>query len=354
MKLGFNREHLLLFSVNARQAGYREQALVRFYQNLCEKLRAVPGVKGATLTSYQLVSGSVSRSQVVLPGQNTGEEDSALINVGPSFFATMQMPMLLGRDFDDRDQSGNPKVVVVNDVFARKFFGDANPVGKRLGIGSHKDTDLEIVGVVKGARHQDLKGDIPPVVYLPFALDPADLYGMTYEVRTAGDPLALAETARRLVREADSRLPVSEIATQAGTIDGTIVQERTFATLCGWFALLAVAIACVGLYGTMAYSVARRTNEIGLRMALGARQGRLLWMVMREVMLLALAGLALGLPVAYLLSHVVESYLFGMKAHDPLVLAGAPLALVAAALLAGYGPAWQASRIDPWVALRNE
>jgi macrolide transport system ATP-binding/permease protein len=354
VKLGFNREHVLLFSVNARQAGYREQALVRFYQNLCEKLRAVPGVRSATLSSYQLASGSVSKSKVVGPAATTGDQDSALISVGSSFLATMQIPLLLGREFEDRDQAGDPRIAIVNDVFARKFFGDTNPIGKRIGFDQKKGADLEIIGVAKASRHQDVKNEIPPVVYMPFALEPADLYGMTYEVRTAGDPLALAETARRLVHDADSRLPVSDIATQAGTIDGTLVESRTFATLCSWFALLAVTIACVGLYGTMAYSVARRTNEIGLRMALGARQGRLLWMVMREVMLRALAGLALGLPVAYLLSSLVETYLFGLKAHDPLVLAGAPLVLVAAALIAGYGPAWRASRIDPWVALRNE
>jgi len=244
----------------------------------------------------------------------------------------MQIPLLLGRDLDERDQSGDAKVVVVNEVFARKFFAGANPIGKHVGIGSHKDPDLEIVGVAKASRHQSLQQDIPPVVYLPFALDPTELYGMTYEVRTAGDPLALVDTARRLIREADSRVPVADVSTQASSIDGTIVQERTFATLCTWFALL----------------------EIGLRMALGARQGRLLWMVMREVVTLATVGLAVGLPVAYLLSHVVESYLFGMKAHDPLVLVGAPLALVVAVLVAGYGPAWRASRIDPWLALRNE
>ena len=180
------------------------------------------------------------------------------------------------------------------------------------------------------------------------------LGSMVYEIRAAGDPLALAAAARRAVAQADARVPVSEIATQARRIDQTIGQERTFATLCTCFAVLALLIACVGLYGTMAYSVARRTNEIGIRMALGAERRRLIWMVLRDVLLMAALGLAIGLPVAYASAHVVESFLFGLKANDPAVMGTAALVLLAAALVAGYGPAWKASRLDPWTALRDE
>ncbi len=242
----------------------------------------------------------------------------------------------------------------MNEVFAKKYFGSANPIGRRIKMWPSTSADIEIVGLCKAARLNSLKNEFPTVVYFPYGQQPKQVYGMNYELRTAGDPLALAETVRRLVHQADSRIPVAEVSTQAAAIDRTIGQERTFASLCTWFALLAVLIACVGLYGTMAYSVARRTSEIGLRMALGARRGRLVWMVLREVITLAAAGLAIGLPVAYALSHVVESYLFGMKAHDPLVMTVAPMVLLVAALAAGYGPAWRASRIDPWVALRNE
>ena len=173
-------------------------------------------------------------------------------------------------------------------------------------------------------------------------------------MRAAGDPLALVGAVREVVRQADSRIPVTDIRTQEAAIDQTIGQERTFATLCTSFALLAVAIACVGLYGTMAYSVARRTNEIGLRMALGAQRKKLIWMVLREVFVMAAVGLAIGVPVALATTKFVKSFLFEMKPNDPWAIAGAAVVLVLAAVAAGYGPAWRASRIDPWDALRHE
>ena len=166
--------------------------------------------------------------------------------------------------------------------------------------------------------------------------------------------MGLVAAAREIVRQADSRIPVTDIRTQDAVIDQTIGQERTFATLCTAFALLAVAIACVGLYGTMAYSVARRTNEIGLRMALGAERGRLIWMVLREVFVMAAVGLAIGLPAAFATTKFVKSFLFEMKPNDPWAIAAAAVVLVLAAVAAGYGPAWRASRIDPWNALRHE
>jgi ABC-type antimicrobial peptide transport system permease subunit len=175
-----------------------------------------------------------------------------------------------------------------------------------------------------------------------------------FELRAVGDPMALASAARQVVRQADSRIPVTDLRTQEAVIDQTIGQERTFATLCTAFALLAVAIACVGLYGTMAYSVARRTNEIGLRMELGAERQRLIWMVLREVLTMAAIGLAVGLPLAFATTKFVKSFLFEMKPNDPWAIAGATVVLVAAAVVAGYGPAWRASRIDPWNALRDE
>jgi ABC-type antimicrobial peptide transport system permease subunit len=177
---------------------------------------------------------------------------------------------------------------------------------------------------------------------------------LTFELRTAGDPMALANAAREVVRQADSRIPVTGMTTQDAVIDNTIGQERTFATLCTAFALLAVAIACVGLYGTMAYSVARRTNELGLRMALGAQRKKLIWMVLREVFVMAGVGLAIGLPIALATTKFVQSFLFEMKPNDPWAIAGAAIVLVLAAGAAGYGPAWRASRIDPWNALRHE
>jgi macrolide transport system ATP-binding/permease protein len=355
VQVGFNRENVLIFNVNAYQAGYRDQALARFYDGLLDRLRAIPGVRSATSSGYAMVSGSLGRSGVVVPGApDSVEKVSAVLPVGSSFFHAMQIPILLGRDIDDRDQTSAARVAVVNEMFVQKFFGGANPLGRRIGVGRDTTPDIEIVGVCKAARLISLKDDIPTVIYAPYAQIMSNVRGMTYELRAAGNPLGLANSVRRAVQQADARLPVADLRTQSEVIEQTIGQERTFAMLCTGFAVLAVLIACVGLYGTMAYSVARRTNEIGVRMALGARRGLLVWMVLREVMALAAAGLAAGLPAAYLLAHVVESYLFGMKARDPFVLAAAAVALLLAAAAAGYGPARRASRIDPWVALRNE
>jgi predicted permease len=276
------------------------------------------------------------------------------MNVGAGFFATMQIPLLLGRDLDERDTSGKTNAAVVNELFVKTFFDGQNPIGRHLLMGREK-LDFEIVGVSKTGLLNSLKRDLTAVIYLPYNQNPRQSLGqMTYELRAAGDPLALAAAVRRVVQQIDPRIPVSSMITQTRQIDQTIGQERTFAMLCTCFAILALLIACVGLYGTMAYNVARRTNEIGIRMALGAARRRLIWMVLRDVLAMAAAGLAVGLPVAYASSHVVESFLFQTKPNDPTVMALAGVVLLAAAAVAGYGPAWRASRIDPWTALRDE
>jgi len=352
--LGFNRERLLVFNVNARQAGYRDRAQARFYDELRARLAAIPGVRSVTAASMVLDTGSVSTTLAYVPGAAPrANNDVANLDVGPAFFSTLQIPILLGREIDERDQTAAQKVAVVNEAFAKKYFPGVNPLGQRFGL-EDKKADIEIIGVSKSVRHQAVKLEIPPVAYLPYGQDLDGLFGLNFELRAAGEPLALAEAVRKVVREADSRIPVSGIDTQARMIGETMGQERTLAALGGAFAALAVLIACVGLYGTMAYSIARRTAEIGVRMALGAQRVRVLNMVLREVALVAALGVALGLPAAWLAARTVESFLFGVKAQDPLVMAAAPLLLLAAALAAGFAPARRASRVDPWKALREE
>jgi predicted permease len=353
--LGFNREHLLLFSVDARQAGYRDEALARFLANLNRNVAAIPGVRDASASNPAMVTQSVNSTGVTVTGYTGKENGVSLLSVAPHFFSTMQIPVLLGRAIDERDVAAAAKVAVVNERFAKTYFDGQNPIGKHFTMGKGQNAhDIEIQGVAKDARYSSLKGEIPPVAYLPYTYNPRSLGYLVFELRAAGDRLALANAARQVVRQADSRIPVTSLRTQDAAIDQTIGQERTFATLCTAFALLAVAIACVGLYGTMAYSVARRTNEIGLRMALGAERRRLIWMVLREVVVMAAAGLAIGLPAAFAATKLVKSFLFEMKPNDPWAIAGAAVVLIAAAVAAGYGPAWRASRIDPWVALRDE
>jgi predicted permease len=355
VELGFNRERLLLFNVNPREAGYRDEALARFFASLHARLATIPGVRSATASSYAMVSNSVNTTTVAVPGYTGKDHDSAVMTVAPDFFSTMQIPVLLGRAIDVRDISAGAKVAVVNEVFAKRYFNGEQPLGRRFTTGRGANgLEIEIVGVSKTARYSSLKSEIPPVAYLPYTHRPQNLASLTFELRTAGDPMAIAGAAREVVRQADSRIPITEMRTQEAAIDQTIGQERTFAMLCTAFALLAVAIACVGLYGTMAYSVARRTSEIGLRMALGAERRRLIWMVLREVCVMAGVGLAIGLPVAFATTKFLKSFLFDMKPNDPWAIAGAAALLVLAAIAAGYGPAWRASRIDPWNALRHE
>jgi predicted permease len=357
VELGFNRENLLLFSMNAKQAGYKDAALAGFYHNLQNRLSAIPGVRGVSLSTYALVSGSMSsRGFKLADAAKTANKPQgpSMLTVGPHFFTTMQIPILLGREIDERDKAGSPLVSVVNQNLVNTYFGGENPIGQRFGFGNGTPGDIEIIGVARNARYNTLKKDIPPVIYIPYRQSLQDLNQMFFEVRTAGDPLAVVNTVRKIVQQADAHVPVINVRTQAGQIDQTLSQERIFAQLCSVFAVLALAIACVGLYGTMAYTVARRTSEIGIRMALGAQRRRIVWMVLREVSVMTAVGLAIGLPTAYGTTQFVKSFLFGMQPNDPLALSLAVVVLLAAAILAGYAPARRASKIDPMVALRHE
>jgi predicted permease len=267
----------------------------------------------------------------------------------------MQIPILRGREIDERDREGSLPVVVISDLFARTFFPNENPLGRHIKVGGTNPLDLEVVGVVANARYGGLKGDAPPVVYVPYPQMPVrQLQQMTFALRTDGDPLRYVATVRQIVHDADARVPVTNILTQSAEVEETINQEIVLARLCSAFAILALAIACVGLYGTMAYGVARRTREIGIRIALGARRGAVVWMVLREVSVLVALGLAISVPVARSTSQFIASFLFDMKPNDPRAIAFAVTTLFIAALAASYGPAWRASRIDPTTALRSE
>ena len=354
IQLGFNQENLLTFQLNARQAGHRDPEIVAFYDDLRRQFSSIPGVRAATLSNHALIGMGTSGTGVRVSG---GEfESSSILTIGAGFFTTMQIPMLLGREIDDRDRSAFPAVAVVNEAFARRSFGDRSPLGQRLIVQRVcTECDFEIVGVSANSLYGNLKGTAPPTVYLSFAQGGwGPVQGMVYELRTTGNPLNYVTAVRDLVQRADPGVPLSDVKSQSARIDQTISQELALARLCTAFALLALVIASVGLYGTMSYNVARRTGEIGIRMALGAQRGRVLWMVLREVLLLAAAGLAIGVPTALAASKLVESFLFGMKPNDPLALIGSAVTLVSAAILAGYVPARNASRIDPLIALRHD
>jgi macrolide transport system ATP-binding/permease protein len=353
LEVGFNRDNVLLFELNAPQAGYGLPEATAFYDDLRVRFAEIPGVRAATLSHASLI---VAGRQLPIIVNGATAIGSRILGAGPEFFSTMQIPMRLGRQIDERDQLGRGAVaVVVSDLFAREYFRDQNPIGRHIELGGSAPHDLEIVGVAGSVRYGGLKQDIPPVVYIPYArVEFPPLRQMTYALRTDGDPLRYVSAVRQIVQSTGPRVPVTNVKTQVAEIEQTINQEIVFARLCSAFALLALVIACVGLYGTMSYAVARRTNDIGIRVALGARRSTVVWMVLREACVLTALGLTISVPVALGTSQLVESFLFNMKPNDPATLMTAAAILVIAGLTAGYVPAWRASRISPMIAIRQD
>jgi predicted permease len=353
--VGFNRENILLAGIDGRQAGYRDAALARFYDGLLEKFRQIPGVRGATASTFPLVARYVNDSNIVIPGRTPqpGDPSVNMMTVDATFFDTMQIPVLLGRGLREGDM-GSPMVAVVNQKFASTFFADASPVGRQFSLSNANNPLMQIVGVAKNAHYNSLQEEQQPVIYFPYTQNLARLSRLFFELRTTGNPEGTVAALRRVVHDASPAVSISEVTTQAQRMEQTISQERTFADLGTCFAVLALLIACVGLYGAMAYAVARRTGEIGLRMALGAQRPKIIWMVLREVLALTVAGLLIGYGAARSTTRFVESFLWGVKPDDPLAAIASIAILIGAAVAAGYAPAWRASRIDPAVALRNE
>jgi predicted permease len=360
IQLGFNSEQLLTFQLNARQAGHYDPEIMTFYDRLRAEFAAIPGVRQVTLSDVPLLGAGASGLDVTLAGGLT--KNSHVLTVGPQFFTTMQIPLLRGREIEERDRPGAPYAAVVNQQFARILLGSEDPIGRHVTLKrACPMCDIEIVGVVANTLYGQLKATTfspagpPPTIFLSYS---QAVWGpvseVTYELRTAGDPLGAATAVREIVTRSDPRVPVTRMKTQRALIDGSINQEITFARLCSAFALLALVIACVGLYGTLAYGVARRTREIGIRIALGARRGSVVWMVLRDVCVLAAVGFAISVPIARGTSQLIASFLFETTPNDPGAIAFAAATLSASALAAGYGPARRASRIDPAMALRNE
>ncbi|MDE3154206.1 MAG: ABC transporter permease [Acidobacteriota bacterium] len=355
---GFEADRLIGFSLDPTLSGYTTERTIALYQQLQQDVAALPGVRSVSVSEQPILADSQWMRTTRVEGYQAkqGEDmNPDYDNVGPHYFATMGIPLVLGRTFTDRDVAGAPKVAVVNEAFARYFFGDRSPIGWHIGWGRGNTLDIEIVGVVKDSKTVTLRDKIDRTVYTPYTQASADDVGqMTVYVRAAGDPLALAASLRAAVRRIDPNLPVFDMKTMTAQVSESLFAERMVAALSLIFGFLATLLAAIGLYGVMSYSVARRTREIGIRMALGAERGAVLWLVLREVAMLVLLGVALGLPVAVALSRLVQSQLFGLSAGDPLTMAGAALLLSLVAMAAGYLPARRATTIDPMLALRYE
>jgi predicted permease len=355
--VGFNSDNLLLFRVDPRLNNYKNEQLAPLYEQMIEGLQNLPGVRSVTMSRHPLLSGSSAQMGVYAQGQPklAGSGTVAYVHIVRSnFFETMEMPLLLGRALTPQDDKSAPKVIVINQTMARQLFKDDNPIGKLLDFENPAiGGNFEIVGVVSDARYTRLQQDNPPTVYTPY-LQQTSLSQMNFEVRTAGDPLAMIPAIREAVRQVDKNLPLFDVKTQRRQIEESVSKERAFAQLTTFFGLLALLLASIGLYGVMAYSVAQRTREIGIRMALGAQKGDVLRLVVRQGMLLVMIGAGVGLLMAYNLTGVVASMLYGVTPNDPLTFAGVALLLLLVALLACSLPARRAAKVDPMIALRHD
>jgi predicted permease len=320
-----------------------------------ERLNALAGVRSASASWLGLFSENDLYTSLIIRGAAHEGAPAHVNMVSSRYFETVGMQVGMGRGFNTHDDERAPRVMVINEALARKYLPGENPLGKLAvmpNVDESKNTPFEIVGVVRDAKYNDLRAPVEPMFYLPLAQAPYPIQSV--EVETAGDPLAMAGQVRRLLGETHRDLMISEVTTLAQRVDGTVVRERMLAELSGVFGVLALVLACVGLYGTMSYAVARQTSEVGIRMALGARRGEMLWMVLRETLLLVAMGVAIGLPAALAATRFLQDYLFELKATDPATIAAAVLMLAATAVLAGYLPARRSARVDPMTALRYE
>ena len=368
---GFSAERLVGFNIDPSLNGYTPQRLNGFYQQLTENLNAIPGVKSAAVASMRIMEDNEWDSGMTAEGYSPTKPDDhpqAFMNqIGPGYFATLGVPIVAGRDFrltdnrmvkraNDTDEFDMmPTTVMINEKFAQKFFAGRNPVGMHLGFGTDPGThtEMEIIGVVKDIKYTNLRDEIPIQAYVPYMNSPY-LGGMTIYVRTVGEPQQLMTSIRAKVREIDGNLPIYAMRTMETQISNSLSTERMIASLSTVFGFVATVLAIIGLYGVMSYSVAQRTREIGIRMALGAEQRKVIGMVMREVILLIAIGIVIGVPAALALTRVVKSQLYGLEAHDPWTLGLATGLLAVVACAAGYIPALRASRVDPMKALRYE
>ncbi len=355
---GFEVNNLLSFTVDPTLSGYQKDRAKLFYRQLDEKLSGLPGVRSVALSVVAPLSFDEWDSTVTVEGYvaKPGEDMNPYMNyVSPQFFTTLKIPVFEGRPFTDRDTLGAPKVAIINETFARRYFGKQSPIGRHIGMGGNPGTktDIQIVGVVRDTKYQTMREEFHKQVFIPY-LQNDWANEMTVFARTALPPEQVFPAFRSAVKQLDSNLPIYSMKTELRQVDDVLTVERLVAALSIVFGGLATILAAIGLYGVMAFLVARRTREIGVRMALGALSGDVLWLVLREVLTVAGIGILIGLPVALIAARLVSSQLYGVSPSDPFTIFFATLGIVLIAALSGYLPARRAIKVDPVRALRYE
>jgi predicted permease len=353
-RLGFQPDNLVLFEIQAPNTRYPAPKDIALYQQIEQRLASAPGIRSVSISKNPLVAGNVSNDDFSpdgLPPEQNAQQYVDDNVVGQSFFATMGIPILAGRSFDSSDTETSRLVAVVNQQLVKQYFPNINPIGRTF-VSNKKH--IEIVGVSGNARYADLRTDPPATFFTLYRQQSKSEPSMTFEISVAMEPSALVPVLRDAVANVDKDLPVLNIRTQSAQISDRTRQERIFATLTAGFGLLALILASIGIYGVMAYTVSRRTNEIGIRLALGAEPGRVLRMVLGAAWWLTMVGVLIGLAGALGTGRLIASMLYGLKPYDPSTLIGTALLLMFVALAASWIPARRAARIDPMQALRNE
>jgi predicted permease len=354
--LGVKIDRVVTFGISPELNGYSPARSKVFFAQLEEALAAIPGVDGVSASLVAVFSNSSWGSDVVVQGFKHGPDidaNSRMNEVGPGYFRTLGMPLVAGREFTNADAVGSPKVVIVNEAFTKKFNLGRDAIGKFMGANGSDSTDMQIVGVVRDAKYDRVKREAPPIFIIPYRQDSTIGY-LHFYVRTSGDPAPIVRAIPGVVRKLDPNLPVESLKTMTQQVKENVYLDRMISILSAGFALLATLLAAVGLYGVLAYSVAQRTREIGVRMALGADGSVVRRMVLRQVGMMTLVGGVIGIIAALGVGRWATSLLFQLEGHDPVVLVTSATVLAIVALAAGYVPALRASRIDPMQALRYE
>lgn len=358
--LGFDRNNVLVLDIDPRLAGYKPKELPSLYQRLLDRLSAVPNVRSVTMATYAPLSGNGRASSINVQGYTATSDDNLIVQdmlTGPNYAQTLGIPLLQGREIGPRDTTTSHNIAVVNQSFVNRFLQNQNPIGRTFSFDDPevKPGSIEIVGVLGDIKSSDPREAAEPTVYRPILqIQDESAYSVTIHVRTQGEASAVAASVRQAINDVDRTLPIFGTTTLDASFNERLRQEQLIAQLVSFFGALALLLASIGLYGLMAHGVARRTNEIGIRIALGARRSRIAWMILRETLLLVVVALFIGVPAAAFAARFISSQLFGLSPSDPLTFVVAGFVLVIVAIVAGYVPARRAMKVDPLIALRYE